>query len=386
MEETKECKKCLREFPRNTDYFYKKKDSKDGFTTKCKECNGQKFTKYHQLKEGEMFCKRCEKILPYNDEYFPKDKNTKTGLRNVCYVCSKGKTGSARYGKRKEKTPEWTKEEDSLLIEIYPDNRNEDIIDRFPNRTSKALIDRARLLGIKKSELGREKIYKTHSERMKEECHWIGKPKSNEEKAYLSQLMKKRWENDYENMLANAQYERTSELRDYMRKLRKQEGRWRGNNNPRHKNPLKGSDNPRWLGGITPLLFWFRNQLEDWKKDSMEFHNYTCVLTGKNFDEIHHLYSFREIVQETLDELDWQYGKTLEECSEDELEVLRETIIKNNKKYGLGVCLTKEVHKLYHDLYGYGGNTPEQFEEFMQKYRQGEFNEILNEGSVIMSD
>src|SRR5690554_6061107 len=126
MTETKKCTKCKRDTPLNSDYFYVSRARKDGFGERCKECNGQKFTKYHQLAEGEMFCKRCEEILPYNDEYFPKDKTTKTGLRNVCYICSKGKAGGAWYGKRKEQPLKWTEEEDDLLAKIYPDSTNEE--------------------------------------------------------------------------------------------------------------------------------------------------------------------------------------------------------------------------------------------------------------------
>lgn len=351
----------------NTDYFFTKKGTADGFTNKCKECQNYKFTKYHELKEGEMFCKKCERILPHDAEHFPIDKTTKTGLRNVCYEC-KGST----FGERRLQL-KWTKKEDDLLMKEYPDNLNIDILHLFPNRTDKAITDRAGKLGISKSDIALEKRYEKQSEFMFHNSPWIGIPKTDQEKENTSIRMKKMWKENPESMLANAQYERTSYHREYLGNIKAEAGLWKGENNPRFINPLFGSDNGRWLGGITPLLLWLRNQLSDWKQESMKFHNYTCILTGENFDEIHHLYSFKQIVRETLDSLNFEYTKTLESFTDEEIEIVRDLIIKNNNKYGLGVCLTKEVHKLFHDTYGYGDNTPEQFYEFKERFNNGEF-------------
>ena len=48
-----------------------------------------------------------------------------------------------------------------------------------------------------------------------------------------------------------------------------------------------------------------------------------------------------------------------------------------HKKYPLGECIRTDLHSLFHELYGVGNNTPQQWEEFKNKYQYGLFNDIV---------
>ena len=37
-------------------------------------------------------------------------------------------------------------------------------------------------------------------------------------------------------------------------------------------------------------------------------------------------------------------------------------------KYPLGVCVSKDYHKMFHSIYGNRVNTPEQWDEFLNTY------------------
>lgn len=95
----KPCNKCKKELPVNTDYFHKNSSRKDGVSGICKECSGGRYTRFLELKEGEMFCTKCKEILPFNEEYFPIDKSANGGFRKTCHVCNGRQKG---YGAKRE--------------------------------------------------------------------------------------------------------------------------------------------------------------------------------------------------------------------------------------------------------------------------------------------
>ena len=139
-----------------------------------------------------------------------------------------------------------------------------------------------------------------------------------------------------------------------------------------------GINHPCWKGGETPLYEHLRNKLEQWKFDSLKNSNFKCVVTGKratNKYKVHHLLSFHTILQIILDKYNIPRSKKLNEFIAKELNIIEDDFLKEHKL--LGVCLHPEIHKLYHHLYSYWNNTPEQFEEFKIRYKFGEFDRLV---------
>lgn len=113
----------------------------------------------------------------------------------------------------------------------------------------------------------------------------------------------------------------------------------------------------------------FRDSLSDWKDRSMKNCSYRCVVTGKNFDHIHHLYSFSSICSESLESLSIDLSKPFEEYKPD-MERIVEEFKRIHDTYPLGVCVSEEVHIEFHKKYGNRNNTPEQWEEFVKSYNK----------------
>ena len=211
MEEIKKCSKCERELPRTSDYFEKRKESKDGLRGVCRECRGRNFLikddrygkagnipdGYKKCKkckeillikdnfkirnsnigdgycntcnqcrlkdkiiEGKKKCIRCERELELSECYFPIDKLCLDGFRNVCHECNGGVFGERR------KYEEWTNYEIEILINKYPYYSNEYLKDKyFNNRSIESISDKAtKCLGLKKDKRAMAERYWTEEQ------------------------------------------------------------------------------------------------------------------------------------------------------------------------------------------------------------------------------
>ena len=139
-----------------------------------------------------------------------------------------------------------------------------------------------------------------------------------------------------------------------------------------------GERNPYWKGGITPISKHLRGCTKQWDKNVRQTYDKKCALTGVKCtttnSTVHHLYGFNMIVQEAHVINNIEIKPQIKDYEKEELQLLENYVLEWHKDTSNGVLLCNEVHNLFHYEYGYGSNTPEQFEEFKQRYLNGEFD------------
>jgi hypothetical protein len=140
---------------------------------------------------------------------------------------------------------------------------------------------------------------------------------------------------------------------------------------------LRSDENPRWHGGSTSLFHYLRANINQWKLDSMRSSNYRCVLSGDKFDDIHHLKSFEMLVIETMNELELEVFNDTSQYTMEEISSIKAKCLEIHYRYQLGVCLRRDLHILFHSLYGRRNVTPSKFEQFKTRYMNGEFSDLM---------
>jgi hypothetical protein len=267
------------------------------------------------------YCKSCKRYLPMEYNYFPKDISCTDNFRNICREC-KGESFRCN-----SNIVFWTDDEINIMVKCYQNYSNPELIDLFfNNRNISALEHKAKELGLYKSEETKNRINK---------------------------------------MLG----EKTSK-----RKLENQD--WVGDKNPKYDSKRFGSLNPNYKGGISALYQELRRNLKQWKIDSVKNGNYVSILNGNRFDDIHHLYSFDNIVKDTLSETGLPLYKDISSYSDEEIKQLIDKCLEIHYRHPLGVCLEEKHHLKFHEEFGYGNNTEEQFNEFLGNYYNDKYKNL----------
>lgn len=275
--------------------------------------------------------------------------------------------------KTRNKPMEWCEEEINILIETFPYYTTKEIKENFlPNREERYINERANKLGLKKSSDAIEKTRKQKSDKLSEKLK--GKAFTDEHKENLSKARKKLFS---EGKLTSNLKGRIVSEEEKAKSRERVLGRWDGDKNPRHLNPLYGEENGNWKGGITNLSQALRENISEWKKQSMEYCDYKCVFTGKIFSDIHHITPFNLMIKECIEELNCEIKENLSLYSEEE----RVSIINliQEKHTVFGICLCSEIHKVFHDLYSYKSFNIENLIEFTNDYFEGKYDHLLSE-------
>ena len=372
--EQKICTQCKRELPANTDYYFMKLGK---LNNRCKECCGRHFTNHltHIPKEGYVFCKKCDRELPHTMQYFPEDKGCKTGLRYICRECNPS------YGRflndDEEPHRAWTDDEKKLLKEVYKNYTGRELqIKYFPTRSIKSLESMADIMGISgKTEETKQRARSFSSKIVSEKLK--GRDLGQEWKDKIS-ATKKEYYKTHDSWWKGKK--RSPEQCKAISKRMK--GKWSGDKNPRHINPLNGELNGRWKGGILDTYVELRSDTKDWFNESMEFCGYKCVITNGEFDNVHHTTAFRDIVDQVFEITGVEVKPKVCDYSTDDFDELRSTLKELHSIYGYGACINKEVHKLFHDNYGYTKFSPLDFLDFIYRIDIGEFDGWFEENNL----
>lgn len=258
----------------------------------------------------------------------------------------------------------WAKEDSENFIKIYPYYTNNELIKLFySNKTKKQLQNKAYLLKLKKTE---EAFMRAREEaNIKTGISHTGKVHTEEHNKHLSEA----------KIGVKTGKQKSPRRLEHSQKLSfatKNRGAWTGNKNPRSINPLYGKDNGRWNNGSKQLYWDLREFIHPWKNASMEFWNYKCAITGNSFREIHHVYPFRKIVNDVFNNLRLDIRKNLNDYTLEEREKIREELLIEHEKYPIGICLEKQIHKDFHDKYGYRDFDFNDFLKFIEGYANTE--------------
>ena len=118
---------------------------------------------------------------------------------------------------------------------------------------------------------------------------------------------------------------------------------------------------------------YIRGQIWDWKKKSMENCEYKCVITGSKDFEIHHIYPVNKIIKDIYEKYNIEY-KDYEDYSKEELSKIVTLFCIEQNTHPLGECIRKDLHKLFHELYGQYNTTYEQWERFKLDIKKGVYD------------
>lgn len=233
---------------------------------------------------------------------------------------------------------EWTEEEIKILKNNYSSLPKEEIQKLLPNRTWNAITLKGNNLDIKS-------------------YRYINEKYSEEQKNFIIENFGKMTDIEIANALGKSVH---------------------GISDQRHSLGLYYLD--KNYSKYNNISKFFRAHIYDWKENSMKQCNYQCIFTGSKDYAIHHIISFNTILSKFFSYIDSKNllkSNNLSDYSKEELDNLIKIFNTIHDKYPLGVCVRKDIHNLFHNIYGSGGNTKEQWDIFSEKFSNHEYDDLI---------
>ena len=220
----------------------------------------------------------------------------------------------------------WSDEEIKILVDNYSTKPMKDVEELLPNRSRSSILGQAKAKKLKSF-------------------------------FYLNHIYSKE-EDDY--LIENYLKKNNDELGEHLN---------RSPNGIAQRLYVLNLHRPTAIDSYYNLTCYVRSHIYSWKESVRKENNYTCALTGKRSNVIvHHIRGFNLLMSETVDVLDFPIYNNISEYTQEQLDLFLETFLQIQELYHSYICINEDVHKNFHSIYGYGYNTEDQWDEFVNMY------------------
>jgi len=140
------------------------------------------------------------------------------------------------------------------------------------------------------------------------------------------------------------------------------------------KKEYRAEKHSRWKEGVTPISKKIRRAIKPWIQASLANCDFKCFITGEGGKlVVHHSnekYPFYKILEEAFEVLGFEIKRNIGDFTLRQIELLENKCLELHFKYGFGVPLKKELHKEFHETYGFVSWTEEDFKIFVESKRK----------------
>ena len=303
------------------------------------------FEKYPILTKQRVYS-LCNNLDIKKDEYFwssedieyLRDNYNKVSLNDLVEHYNGRYTYKAISTKAKKmgftKSRAWSEEEHEIFMNNYSTIPMDELMKLLPNRTYQSIVTR-----------GKKYKLKTYN--------YLSQKYTDEQK----QFVEENWQIMSDKEIADKFGKHPHGIRD----LRAKMGLCRFD---------------KEYGKYENLARLFRGHIQTWKTETMRACDYKCVLSGSDDFAIHHLYGFNMILKEAFEQIEEVIkieSDNVTDYTKEQLDTMIDIFRRVHDKYPLGVCVRRDIHCLFHQVYGSGGNTPEQWYKFQEDYKNGKY-------------